>query len=508
MNIEKKADNRNFLVCDGCYMVSVLFSFENNAMLHFLFVFLLASLAPFGISNIIEKGSEIKRNQKTIEIIVQKYKALGSSEIDEIKNERYDFRLCACENKTGKSERSNSCNCSTVASGLTTYNSIPQTLYSSSCIRNPQYKKCLIAQVTVNTTQNLLYIKISVGSRHLTDPPYQSITNSKFKNTALLSCSKDTHYRNCIPCKSGFILLNYISLSSVTLVDSKQTYLSAAVQSGKMGLWSVKSLKKLSFTEIKDFNSIAKIEQCLLQNAKKYHLLPSQFSIATYKNAILTLHNVYRSKHGAGLLKVNIELERTAEIWAHRLASRADCLIHDPSKRFGENLFYYATNLLPDEETMALMTVQSFYLEAYGYNYKTSVTTKLYSEKKEAKHKPLQIKAPYSYISMNSSEINLIGLVCPAVLRCFSITTIFTSRQSVEHHYLDYNHTGHFTQLVWKSTTQMGVGIAMRRFSGHQANSCQPDFPSILFYVVIKYDPPGNILDMKNYDDNVLPPIR
>ncbi|OZC08406.1 SCP-like protein [Onchocerca flexuosa] len=392
MNIEKKADNRNFLVCDGCYMVSVLFSFENNAMLHFLFVFLLASLAPFGISNIIEKGSEIKRNQKTIEIIVQKYKALGSSEIDEIKDERYDFRLCACENKTGKSERSNSCNCSTVASGLTTYNSIPQTLYSSSCIRNPQYKKCLIAQVTVNTTQ------------------------------------------------------------------------------------------------------IAKIEQCLLQNAKKYHLLPSQFSIATYKNAILTLHNVYRSKHGAGLLKVNIELERTAEIWAHRLASRADCLIHDPSKRFGENLFYYATNLLPDEETMALMTVQSFYLEAYGYNYKTSVTTKLYSEKKEAKHKPLQM----------SSHLQSLDYKQFAHFVLLNFMASNTSR----HHYLDYNHTGHFTQLVWKSTTQMGVGIAMRRFSGHQANSCQPDFPSILFYVVIKYDPPGNILDMKNYDDNVLPPIR
>uniref|UniRef100_A0A8R1TW65 SCP domain-containing protein n=1 Tax=Onchocerca volvulus TaxID=6282 RepID=A0A8R1TW65_ONCVO len=391
--------------------------------------------------------SEIKKNCKRIEIIVHKYKALGASEIDEIKDERYDFRFCACENKTGEPERSNSCSCSTVVSGLTTYNSMPQTLDSSSCVHNPQYKKCLIAQVTVNTTQNLLYIKISVGSRHLTDPPYQSITNSRFKNTALLSCSKDIRCRNCIPCKSGFILLNYISLSSATPVDSKQTYLPAAVQSDKMGRWPVKSLKTFSFTEIEDFNSIAKIEQCLLQSAKKYHLLPSQFNIAIYKNAILTRHNVYRGKHGAGLLKVNSELERTAEIWAHHLASRADCLIHDPSKKFGENLFYYATNLLPDEETMALMTVQSFYLEAYGYNYKT-------------------------------------------------------------HHHLDYNRTGHFTQLVWKSTTQMGVGVAMRRFSGHRVNSCQPDFPSTLIYVVVKYDPPGNILDMKNYDDNVLPPIR
>lgn len=33
---------------------------------------------------------------------------------------------------------------------------------------------------------------------------------------------------------------------------------------------------------------------------------------------------------------------------------------------------------------MALMTVQSFYLEAHGYNYKTSVTTEPYFKKKDA----------------------------------------------------------------------------------------------------------------------------
>uniref|UniRef100_A0AAF5PGG0 SCP domain-containing protein n=1 Tax=Wuchereria bancrofti TaxID=6293 RepID=A0AAF5PGG0_WUCBA len=417
-------------------------------MLHF-FSLLLISLTSSGISNIVEKENGLQENYMKIEIIIQKYKALGATEIDEVKNERYDFRFCACKNETSEPERSGDCSCSIVVSGQTTQNSIPQALYSSSCVHNPHYNKCLIAQITANTTQNLLYIEIRIGPYHLTDPPYQSITNSRFKNTALLSCSKDIRCRDCIPCKSGFIQLSYISLSSVPLADSEQPYLSAAVRFDKRERWPDKSLRKLSFTEtnMQNFDSIAKIEERLLQSAKKHHLLPAQFNIAIYKDVLVSGHNIYRHKHGVGLLEANSELERIAEIWAERLASKADCLIHDPSKRFGENLFYYATNLLPDEETMALMTVQSFYLEAHGYNYKT-------------------------------------------------------------HHHLDYHRTGHFTQLVWKSTTQVGVGVAMRNFNGRRVNKCQPDFPSTLIYVVVKYDPPGNVLDKRNYDDNVLPPIQ
>ncbi|VDK71931.1 unnamed protein product [Litomosoides sigmodontis] len=328
-------------------------------------------------------------------------------------------RFCACENETTEPTKSSGCSCSTAINGLGAHNSIPQALYSSSCAHNPQHNKCLVAQVTAKTIQKLLYVEIRIGSHQLTDPPYQSIKNSRFKNTAILSCSKNSDCRNCIPCKSGFIQLSYICLSSVPLGDSKQTYFSADARPEKMKQWSSKSLKKLSVleTNMENFNSL------------------------------VTRHNDCRSRHGVGSLTANSELERIAEVWAQRLASKADCLIHDPSKRFGENLFYFATDFLPDEETMALMTVQTFYLESYGYNYKT-------------------------------------------------------------HHHLDYHRTGHFTQLVWKSTTQIGVGVAMRHFNGRRANHCQPDFPSTLIYVVVKYDPPGNVLDKKNYDDNVLPPIQ
>ncbi|MEU4317623.1 CAP family protein [Nocardia fluminea] len=49
--------------------------------------------------------------------------------------------------------------------------------------------------------------------------------------------------------------------------------------------------------------------------------------------------------------------------------------------------------------------------------------------------------------------------------------------------------TGHFTQLVWKDTTKIGVGLATR------ANTT---------YVVANYDPPGNALG--HFPANVLRP--
>ncbi|VDN04854.1 unnamed protein product [Thelazia callipaeda] len=345
-----------------------------------------------------------------LEIIMQKYKALGASEISEIKNERYDFRFCACDSETKEPENTTGCSCSTVITGLA----------------------------------NLLYTKIKIGARSLTDPPYQLITNSRFKNTAFLSCSRNSYCEDCIPCKSGYIQLNYISLFSSSVTASKQMYVQDTAQPDKAKQWPTMQLKKLSTTEISidDFNSIAKIKEYLLRSAKKRNIPPSEFNIVAYKDAILLRHNVYRSRHGVAPLNSDSELEQNAETWAQRLANKTDCLIHDP---FGENIFYYATDLLPDEETMALMTVQSFYLESYGYNYKT-------------------------------------------------------------HHHLDYERKGHFTQLIWKSTLRMGVGVAMRYFSGHRENSCQPDFPSTIIYAVVKYDPPGNILSMTQYDDNVLPP--
>ncbi|KAH8378041.1 hypothetical protein KR093_008655, partial [Drosophila rubida] len=50
-----------------------------------------------------------------------------------------------------------------------------------------------------------------------------------------------------------------------------------------------------------------------------------------------------------------------------------------------------------------------------------------------------------------------------------------------------YN-TGHFTQVIWKSSHKLGVGYAKK------GNN---------IYVVCNYDPPGNL--MKNFPSNVSP---
>jgi len=51
--------------------------------------------------------------------------------------------------------------------------------------------------------------------------------------------------------------------------------------------------------------------------------------------------------------------------------------------------------------------------------------------------------------------------------------------------------TGHFTAVVWRSTTHLGIGVAYN--------------PRARWYVVVaNYAPPGNV--MGQFRENVLPP--
>ena len=52
--------------------------------------------------------------------------------------------------------------------------------------------------------------------------------------------------------------------------------------------------------------------------------------------------------------------------------------------------------------------------------------------------------------------------------------------------------TGHFTQVVWKSSSALGCGIAMGAKNGVN-----------WVYGVGQYTPPGNVID--NFSENVLP---
>jgi hypothetical protein len=53
--------------------------------------------------------------------------------------------------------------------------------------------------------------------------------------------------------------------------------------------------------------------------------------------------------------------------------------------------------------------------------------------------------------------------------------------------------TGHFTQLVWKSSTRLGLGLAAGKHGRSNA-----------YYCVAEYSPPGNYAN--EFRENVLPP--
>ena len=53
--------------------------------------------------------------------------------------------------------------------------------------------------------------------------------------------------------------------------------------------------------------------------------------------------------------------------------------------------------------------------------------------------------------------------------------------------------TGHFTALVWKSSTRFGIGIAI-------------DPKTTRTFIVMNLSPPGNVIGQ--FKENVLPPLK
>ncbi|BFZ54170.1 sterol-binding protein [Savitreella phatthalungensis] len=58
--------------------------------------------------------------------------------------------------------------------------------------------------------------------------------------------------------------------------------------------------------------------------------------------------------------------------------------------------------------------------------------------------------------------------------------------------------TGHFTQLVWKSTSQVGCAMT---------NTATTDMPTYPYYLVCEYSGPGNIVNDGYFANNVLQPL-
>jgi len=160
-------------------------------------------------------------------------------------------------------------------------------------------------------------------------------------------------------------------------------------------------------------------------------------NLPNFRNATLTRHNTYRATHRSPSFTVSNALNTTAQSWAERLASTSTFEHSSASQRnnAGENLYVsYTTANSIAAGTLGNQAVTSWYNEVSAYNYAS-----------------------------------------PG----FSMQT------------------GHFTQVVWRGSTQLGCGAARgtKNLNGRNYNA---------FYVVCHYAPAGNVTGQ--FPQNVIRP--
>ncbi|MEQ8751956.1 MAG: CAP family protein [Coleofasciculus sp. G1-WW12-02] len=163
----------------------------------------------------------------------------------------------------------------------------------------------------------------------------------------------------------------------------------------------------------------------------------TSINLGTFRSTALSKHNTYRNTHHSPSMTLSSSLNSSAQTWANYLATNGVFKHSSSSQRnnAGENLYaVYTTASSIDSATLANQTVSRWYNEVSAYNYNN-----------------------------------------PG----------FSSQ------------TGHFTQVVWKKSTQLGCGAArgVKTISGTKYNA---------FYVVCHYAPAGNVTGQ--FAENVLAP--
>ncbi|EFJ45359.1 hypothetical protein VOLCADRAFT_75954 [Volvox carteri f. nagariensis] len=147
--------------------------------------------------------------------------------------------------------------------------------------------------------------------------------------------------------------------------------------------------------------------------------------------ASLLLHNQYRTRHGSPALGWNNTLAQQAKNWAANLALNNSCGLYHEGVA-GENLYMASTS----SQTSPLNCSRA-------------------------------VDAWYGEISLYK----------------------FTSTPYTDN---TFSSIGHFTQVVWASTAQVGCGAV-------RGTNC--------YVVSCRYAPPGNIIGDSNFLANVLPPV-
>lgn len=148
-------------------------------------------------------------------------------------------------------------------------------------------------------------------------------------------------------------------------------------------------------------------------------------------NDLLQTHNYYRARHSASPLTISQRLNHIAQRYAERLAATSK-FEHSDNKLGGETI----------GENLYMEWVSKGNVPVSG----REATKNWYGE-----------IASYNFSNPQYSES-----------------------------------TGHFTQMVWRSTHKMGVGVALSR-DGREV------------YIVANYYPAGNIINHGYFESNVLP---
>ncbi len=142
--------------------------------------------------------------------------------------------------------------------------------------------------------------------------------------------------------------------------------------------------------------------------------------------AMVAAHNQWRSKTGVPALQWSTDLAASAQKWAEQL-TRSGCIMKHSAGANGENIYWAGAAQRSDGTSSAQEIIDQNVVDAWG---------------NEVQY--------YDYAN------NICHSVC-----------------------------GHYTQVVWKSTTEVGCGMA---FCGDKAQIW-----------VCQYTPPGNMVGQKPY---------
>lgn len=150
------------------------------------------------------------------------------------------------------------------------------------------------------------------------------------------------------------------------------------------------------------------------------------------RDSIVATHNKWRGEVGVGRLRYSPELEVSSQTWADHLKQTNHCKMRHsvPEGRYGENLFWASALSWSDgrrelQKVPSAKPVDSWGSEIHDYNY-----------------------------AKNSCKP---GKMC-----------------------------GHYTQMVWRTSTKVGCAMAVCEDSQEQVWVCQ-------------YQPAGNVLGFKPY---------